>query len=258
MEQHFNSYEIYNLISSVYENRELLILNRMTTQLIVRLTVVLFLNVSPVSANNLSETTGVDSFSSDYLNPTLFSLDLGSNLLTGEVGAAGTGTLLEDGTDGGTDGDYFTLVVPNGLVLNQIFVNRYNQLQRGFAIYAPGAMFGDPIAQGPNVFYPFADGALFAGSGDIVSLPPQPLLIGSANPFDPSDGGFNVDSLGAGTYSLLIQENQLGASEYILDFVVSQVPEPSSLALVVFGSLVGVARRGGFLTGILHRELGKS
>ncbi|MGI9456087.1 MAG: PEP-CTERM sorting domain-containing protein, partial [Aeoliella sp.] len=195
-------------------------------------------------ATDLSETPGTDSFSSDYLNPTPFTLTLGSNTLTGEVGAPGSGTLLADGTDGGTDGDYFTVVVPTGQVLDDIIVNRYNQLQRGFAIYAPGATFGAPVAQGPNVFYPFSDGALFVGSGDIVPLPPQPLFIGSGAPFDPSDGGFNVDSLAAGTYSFLIQENQFVTTDYVLDFVTIPVPEPSSLALVLLGGIGAFAWRG--------------
>ena len=183
-------------------------------------------------ATDLSETPGVDSFSSDFQDPTILVIEAGSNLVSGQVGASGTGTLLQDGTDGGTDADYFTIVVPNGLFLEQIFVNRYNQLQRGFAIYAPGAQFAAPTdLGGGTVFYPFADGALFLGDNDIVPRPPAPLFIGSSAPLDPSDQGFNVDLLPSGSYSFLIQENQLLATDYVLNFVATAVPEPSSLAL---------------------------
>jgi hypothetical protein len=172
-------------------------------------------------AREISEVPGIDSFSSDYQNPTLFELELGSNLISGEVGAAGSGTLLQDGTDGGTDGDYFTVVVPVGFVLEQLNVNRYNQFQRGFAAYAPGTQLGDPTdIGGGNTFYPIADGALFFGDNDFGDLPPQALFIGSDAPLDPSDSGFNVDVWWPGAYALLIQENQFLRTEYILEFIV--------------------------------------
>ena len=96
---------------------------------------------------SLSETSGTDSISSDYTNPSTLTAGLGRNTVSGEVGGPGTGTLFADGTSAGTDGDYFTITVPLGMVIDQIMVNRYNQLQRGFLIYAPGETLEVPVLQ---------------------------------------------------------------------------------------------------------------
>ena len=125
---------------------------------------VLFSAVSLAFAENISETPGVDSFSNDFENPTLFSLDPGMNLIIGEVGGSGSGTLLADGSDAGTDADYFNFVVPAGHRLDQIFVNLYDDFGRGFAAYSTGPQFQPPTDQGGGtIFYPIEDGALFSG-----------------------------------------------------------------------------------------------
>ena len=97
--------------------------------------------------NDLIEQPGVDSISNDFANPDLLTLGLGSNMVIGEVGAPGSGTILADGSDNGTDGDYFTVVVPSGMVLDQLIINRYNQSQRGFLAFASGATFQPPLLQ---------------------------------------------------------------------------------------------------------------
>ncbi|QDU89653.1 hypothetical protein Pla175_30460 [Pirellulimonas nuda] len=206
-------------------------------------------SASALRATDLMEAPGVDSFSSDYQNPTLFALAPGSNFVSGQVGRivdefTDSGALLENGADAGTDGDYFRLIVPGGYRLEQIFVNRYNDFGRGFAAYAPGDAFAPPVdLGGGNVFYPFADAALFDGATDFEPLPPNPLFRGGHLPVDPGDGGFNVDFLPAGSYALLIQENQISTVDYELHFVVTAVPEPASAPLALLLLLGACARR---------------
>ncbi len=103
--------------------------------------------------NDLTEAPGVDSISSDYANPSNLTLGLGSNIISGEVGESGIpGTILADGSDNNTDGDYFTITVPDGLVLDQMIVNQYNNgLQRGFLIYAPGSTLQGITAQNSGI-----------------------------------------------------------------------------------------------------------
>ena len=196
-------------------------------------------------AVDLSEVPGTDSFSSDFQNPTVLALELGSNLVTGEVGQEpGSGTILGDGTDAGTDGDYFSIIVPAGHRLDQVFVNRYNDFGRGFAAYAVGEQFA-PVQDlgGGNFFYPFADAALFSGATDFEPSPPEPLFIGGSVPVDPGDGGLNVDFLAAGSYSFLIQENQNQAVDYVFDFVVTEIPEPTAIMSVCILLLTSASLR---------------
>lgn len=111
---------------------------------------------APGSSNNtppaeLRETIGTDSISNDYANPNTLTLGLGTNIVAGEVGGTGSGALLADGSASGTDGDYFTIVVPQGLIVTNVIVNRYNQLQRGFLIYDTGATLSPIILQNSGI-----------------------------------------------------------------------------------------------------------
>ena len=111
---------------------------------------------APGSSNNaapaeLRETVGTDSISNDYANPSTLALGLGTNIVAGEVGGAGGGALLADGNASGTDGDYFTIVVPQGLVVTSVIVNRYNQLQRGFLIYDTGVTLSPITLQNSGI-----------------------------------------------------------------------------------------------------------
>ncbi len=150
--------------------------------------------------NDLTEVPGVDSISSDYANPTPLVLGLGSNTITGEIGdGTGTGTLLADGTGAGTDADYFTITVPNGLILDDIVVNRYNQTQRGFMVYTPGAALPAPISQ-----------------SDGIAADKQPLLGGETATF------MNYSSYSRGINRVVVDIDNLpddGANITASDFI---------------------------------------
>ena len=165
----------------------------------------------PPQATSLIE--GPD-LSSDIANPTLFALTAGSNLLTANSGGFGSG-----GATNGTDAEFLTVVVPDGLVLDAIdVVSRVGNTSGAFIAYNLGSTLAG--LEETDIL----DGALFNdATGDLLKGPSS----------DPIDDSLGAAFLAPGTYAFWIQETG-GAVDYTLDFVVT--PEPATAALVGLGS----------------------
>lgn len=184
-----------------------------------------------VAAEIWNETNSGD-LSGDRLNPDAFVLAPGSNNLVGDViGGAGA------------DLDYVALTVPANHLLAQIVLEVYDSTDsRAFLAVQQGATFTEPptstdVTQllgyshiGPGGAQPGTDilDDLGLGGGAIGFTPP----------------------LAAGQYSFWIQQTGTALTGYDFNFVVEEVPEPSSLTLGAMGAVAAVwlaarRRRGG-------------
>lgn len=191
---------------------------------------------APIFAATLAEETGLE-FSGDRSAPTVFALDaatpapLGgfSNVLSGTIGAS---------PSTGVDRDYLRIVVPEGYLLTALRVGNQTTVGGGgsFIGLASGATM--PVA--PNA--PDATGLLgwrvYGAAGlnaDILAA------LGSAGN---GATGFS-GPLPAGDYAVWLQELAQGSFTYRLNFVVSPVPEPASVAAMIAGlaTLGAIARR---------------
>jgi len=160
-------------------------------------------------------------FSDDRFAPTQLSVEVGSNLLFGN---------MRGGNDQGLDRDYFSITIPEGAVLTQITLAAY--LSEDFAAFIaiqPGAIFpDDPETVAPGDLLGWAH---FGPDQEFTDLL---ALMGS------NGQGFDAP-LPAGTYTFWGQ--QVGAfTNYDLDFVVEEVPAPSSFVLIG-GPLAVLLRR---------------
>ena len=160
-------------------------------------------------------------FSNDELNPTMLgTLDLGSNMITGNVGGSSTVPPTEFF-------DAFTFTVAPGEQLDDIILDSYvttgGNTTSGFNV-SSGQTFDGFTA--PN----------FLGS----------VLLSAANVgtdllnADLTDG--LTDPLPAGDYTVSIREGTPNQT-YGLSLNVSAIPEPASLGLLAVGGLALVRRR---------------
>jgi len=175
--------------------------------------------------------------SNNYTSPTVVSVGLGSNQFfgtTGRAAPAGTGVI---------DRDYLTFTIPAGMHLVAIEVLPGTQSD---TVGAPVSFIGiraGNVGSDPTTTpaYTNADLALtllgyyLYGPADIGNDILDNLAI--ANTLTPPAQGFTAP-LGAGTYTLWIQETVVGNFNYGFDLQV--VPEPESLPLLALG-LLGLA-----------------
>ncbi|MDJ0787070.1 MAG: hypothetical protein QNK05_09715 [Myxococcota bacterium] len=172
--------------------------------------------------------------SDDIAAPTpLGPLSLGSNLVVGEV---------VDATGPAGDVDVFTFSVPAGSNLSKLLLVEFESADDlAFVAIASGATFpvdpntlagpGDPLATS------FLGGLLFGAGPAAAGADLLPLLAGA-----PAGGSGFTAPLGAGDYTVFVQ--QLGGLpvEYYFNLVGAPVAEPAGLSLLGL-ALVGVARR---------------
>ena len=165
--------------------------------------------------------------------------DLSGNRLapTALSAVAGVNTLAMSAAAG--DRDYFTFDVPTGLLLSSIFHHTYVSaddlsffgMQRGTTLTEPptGTNAGNLLAY--TLF-----GNVTAGSEILDNL-------AASGSFSPAAQGFS-GALAAGSYTFWVQQTGVVAN-YTFDFVLTPVPEPSSLALLLLGGLglAGVVRK---------------
>jgi len=154
-------------------------------------------------------------------SPTALTLSPGSNQVLGASGNLGAGTDL----------DFFTFTIPAGQQMVSLWV---------LPSTAPESLGFLGIGAGPQITGFTASalmgwihyGAFDAGS-DIL---PRIGAGAGATGFTPP--------LGAGTYSVWIQDFDFGASPYAFDMVLAAVPEPpAALTLLAGLGLLGLRRR---------------
>lgn len=171
--------------------------------------------------------------SNNGLSPTFLNFSPGSNIVRGTTGL---GTIV--------DRDYFSFVVPQGDVLASL-VELANT-----TVGAAVSFIG--IEQGNAVTVP-TDALTAAGllgwthygpaTTDTDLLPAMSIsTLGSS--------GFN-GSLGAGTYSVWIQDGNPGTFSYGFDFELKAIPEPGTLWMV-WGALALIAFRSRWYLAIIR------
>ncbi|MBT9486266.1 MAG: PEP-CTERM sorting domain-containing protein [Rubrivivax sp.] len=165
------------------------------------------------------ETTDPD-LSGDRLAPTVL------------TAAGGLNTLLMRSTTG--DRDYFSFAVPAGWELVSIFHQTYVSADNlsFFALQAGTTLTEPPTGTNPNNLLGWMHfGTSTANSELIDDLGTSTPAIGFTPP------------LSAGDYTFWVQQTGVSAT-YSFDFVLTAVPEPAPLALMLVGAgVLGLARR---------------
>jgi hypothetical protein len=161
-------------------------------------------------------------------SPTPISLVLGENKISGSVGAPG----------GVVDRDYFTFTLSAGQQLTAI------QVLTGTTSVGPRSLSFFGLQSGGQVT---VDPAAASATDLLGYAHYGPGLIGTDILDDISIGagshGF-TPPLGAGTYSVWLQEVNDGTANYRFNFLVAPVPEPSSWAMMLVGfGLIGATVR---------------
>jgi hypothetical protein len=162
--------------------------------------------------------------SNNGLSPTFLTFSPGSNVVRGTTGL---GTIV--------DRDYFTFVVPQGLAVTSL-VELANTTV-GNAVSFIGIEQGNAVTLPTNA--QTAAGLLGwthygAATTDTDLLPAMSISnLGSS--------GFN-GSLGPGTYSVWIQDGNVGTFSYGFDVRLDAVPEPGTLGMV-WGALALIVFR---------------
>jgi len=171
------------------------------------------------------ETTNGD-LSNNRATPTSVSFTLGQNDVSGQTGS----------DSNGTDRDYFTFAVSTGYALVSLTVLNSSLTAGGaafFGLQAGGVVTVDPAAPtaAPLLGYELISPADIGT--DIL-----PALATAAGA-----GGFTTP-LGAGQYSVWLQDTNLAPSIYELRFVISAIPEPGTVLLTLIGiAALGRSRR---------------
>jgi hypothetical protein len=161
--------------------------------------------------------------SGNNTDPTDVTFVPGQNDVLGQTGKAGTVA----------DRDYFTFVIPNGYVLDALIVLN-SQLPAGNFAFL-GLQSGDevisPIAPDAGLLLGYKH---FAPADIGTDILPEIATAAGAQGFTPP--------LGPGTYSVWIQDTNLGASIYALQFDVALAPGPETALLTLTGlaGLVGM------------------
>ncbi|MBE9008170.1 PEP-CTERM sorting domain-containing protein [Fortiea sp. LEGE XX443] len=160
--------------------------------------------------------------SNNSLNPTPLSLSLGSNQIIGST--TGNPNL---------DRDFFSFTILPGRELSQITLIEYIGLDnvvsnQGFFAVQAGSQIeaGTVSANTPPLL-----GAALIGANPGTQVGENILdNLGVATPIQGSTFvGFPSGKLSQGTYTFWVQETVVGIERYNLDFVVTTVPEPSTI-----------------------------
>lgn len=149
--------------------------------------------------------------SSDGLAPTALTVGSGTNYVLGTVGNSGSGV----------DRDYFSFVVPTGFVLDAVRLLGNTSVSGGssfIAIQAGPQLTVSPTGAGVENLLGFTH-----YGNDLIGTD---LLPAMAITF--------TGALPSGVYSVWVQETG-GPATYGLDFSISAVPEPGSLAMLLAG-----------------------
>jgi hypothetical protein len=177
------------------------------------LALAMFLAHGEVRATTLDEGV-IGDLSSDINAPTPFELTAGSNRVIANSGGSATG-----GATNGTDAEFLTVIVPDGLILDQIVVvDRVGASERSFIGYNAGVSL-----PGQTEFDILDSAIFFSTSGNLLTKVLFP---------DPLD-----ESL-----AFWIQETS-GSVDYELNFI-AVVPEPGTALLLGLGlSMIAALQR---------------
>lgn len=190
---------------------------------------------SATRASLVDDTVNGD-FSSVAASPTAVSLSAGSNVIGGTVNSF-------DGVDGANSDtrDFITFTLGPNETLSAINLLDYddpataagNDGNRGFYALVAGGSATNPGGGFANLGGTHLDPLAFNSD----------LLAGIAG--GGISGGSGFSSIGPGTFTLVIQQTGPIQSDYLVDLVVTQVPEPASFALLamVAPMLLGLRRR---------------
>jgi hypothetical protein len=162
-------------------------------------------------------------FSGDGLNPTSVTVNPGSNQI---FGSTGRGTAI--------DRDYFKFTVPTGYEITALSVLPGTTV--GGAVSFIGLQAGPQVTVATNA----ATAAGLLGWWHYSSTDTNILT----NMAVPSNGSSGFSRLGAGTYSIWIQDFNAGTFNYGFDIAITATPEPAYTTLVGFVALMsGIAAR---------------
>ncbi len=156
-------------------------------------------------------------------------LNLGSNTVTGQMGVDPAGS-------DPIDPDYFTFEIASGEQLSAVILNLYAPQLGGAQQSFIAIQAGTQVTSDFDTSLFLTSTLIGAGAGssqgdDVLDDFGAPFLGGS---------GF-TPPLGAGSYAFWWQETA-DVVDYEFDFIVTEVPAPSSLALLGAGALIAGRR----------------
>lgn len=155
-------------------------------------------------------------------SPTFVAVAAGSNVVVGSTGRA----------NGVVDRDYFSITVPVGMQLSAITpLAGTSVVGTGFAFIGlqAGTQVTTPVAGPATTLLGWHHYGLADIGNNIL-----PLVGAGAGAI-----GF-TGALGAGNYSVWIQETGVGTVPYVMEFSLAAVPEPAT-GLLLLGGVAGLA-----------------
>jgi len=176
---------------------------------------------APGTIHALNYNEGVSGDLSDNrLAPTMLTLSLGSNIISGTMGGdPGDGIPL--------DRDFFYFTIHPGQLLTSINVLQYTPPGQSFYAIAAGTSID--IESPSDHLANF----LITGNGNIL----DDMALGSYS------GGLGItDPLGPGTYTVWFQE-LASVVAYQMDYTIAPIPEPGTALVGAALGIVALARR---------------
>lgn len=170
-------------------------------------------SASPAFAQFLWDEGSFGDLSSDPAAPTAVIAGLGGNFIVGSV----------DGRDDARD--YITFTIAPGEALTHLRLLRY------FGEFgAPDPVSFHALNAGPTSFIPSpATAASFLGGAHLTVAPSGTDVLPSLAAAAAAGTGFTIP-LGPGTYSYVIQQTGPEFTGYSLEFTLSEIPAPATLA----------------------------
>jgi len=176
-----------------------------------------------------SETVSGD-LSNNGLSPTVVSLLLGDNLVSGTTGKNAAGVI---------DRDYFTITLAPDEALDAIVLQPGTTTLGTLGFSFIGVQSGGTVTVLPTATS--AAGLLGWTHYDQSEIGTD-ILDNMGVPANNSTGF--TPPLGAGSYTFWVQEASTGSVNYAFDFHVAAIPEPSSWAMLLLGfGAIGLAMR---------------
>jgi len=151
-------------------------------------------------------------------SPTIISLIIGDNIISGTSGKNSAGVI---------DRDYFTFTLASNQILTAINVLP-GTVPIGLSFI--GVQSGNQVTVSPAG--PTAAGLL--GWAHYSAADVGTDILDNMSVAANGSSGFSIP-LGPGTYAFWVQEASPGTATYSFDFVVSTVPEPSTWAMMLIG-----------------------